>query len=216
MLVDQGSRQLVIMSYPMPYLLGHGKSATEETAEVLGDLRVNLPQVKLELTEGLGAAPRIADLVVERVHDLDGVAPAPDDRTGDVGVMLVKGRIRTQYEDCHWMQELGRMVEQQLGMGYAVEVALPHYGDPTRSAAAARLVEERQVVAVIFIPYLFFPGLILHLILQGKVMGGIKGIQQKYPDLALHLTPPLGVDVRVVAVAAERVREVWHRTAGVK
>lgn len=84
MLADQGLRQLVIM----PYLLGHGKHATEEMEEVLGDLRASLPGVQLELTKGLGADSRMADLVVERVHNLDGVASTPADRKGDVGVML--------------------------------------------------------------------------------------------------------------------------------
>ena len=63
-LAEQGLQRLVIM----PYLLGHGKHATEEMEEVLGELRANLPQVQLELTQGLGADPRMADLVVERVH----------------------------------------------------------------------------------------------------------------------------------------------------
>jgi hypothetical protein len=44
------------------------------------------------------------------------------------------------------------MVEQRLGMGYAVEVAQSHFGDPTMPAAA-RLVEERRVSAIIFVPY---------------------------------------------------------------
>lgn len=206
-LADQGLQQLVIM----PYLLGHGKHATEEMAEVLEDLRASLPQVQLELTEGLGADPRMADLVVERVHDLDGVAPTPADGNGDVGILLVKAGTKTQYDDCLWMQELGQMVEQRLGMGYAVEVAQSHYGDPTMPAAAAKLVEERQVSSVICVPYLFFPGLIL----QRNVLGGMKELQEKYPNVVMQVTPPLGVDDRVVAVAADRVREVWHQTAEV-
>jgi len=206
-LAAQGLQQLVIM----PYLLGHGKHATEEMEEVLKDLRASLPQVRLELTQGLGADPRMADLVVERVRDLDGVAPAPADRTGDVGVMLVKAGTKTQYDDCFWMQDLGQMVEQRLGMGYAVEVAQSHYGDPTMAAAAAKLVEERGVSSLIFVPYLFFPGLIL----QRNVLGGMRELLERYPNIAMQVTPPLGVDDRVVAVAADRVRQVWRRTSGV-
>jgi sirohydrochlorin ferrochelatase len=205
-LADQGLRQLVIM----PFLLGHGKHATEEMAEVLEDLRASLPQVRLELTDGLGADPRMADLVAERVHDLDGVAPAAAIGKGDVGVMLVKAGTKTKYDDCRWLQELGQMVERRLGKGYAVEVAQSHYGDPTMPVAAAKLVEERRVSAVIFVPYLFFPGLIL----QRNVLGGMKDLQEKYPEVDLHVTPPLGVDDRVVAVAADRVRASWHRASG--
>ena len=206
-LAEQGLQRLVIM----PYLLGHGKHATEEMEEVLGGLRANLPQVQLELTQGLGVDPRMAELVVERVHDLDGVAPTPADGKGDVGILLVKAGTKTQYDDCLWMQELGQMVEQRLGMGYAVEVAQSHYGDPTMPGAAAKLVEERGVSSVVFVPYLFFPGLIL----QRNVLGGMKELQKKYPKVAMHIAPPLGVDDRVVAVAADRVRDVWRQTAGV-
>ena len=206
-LAEQGLRRLVIM----PYLLGHGKHATEEMEEVLGELRANLPQVQLELTQGLGADPRMADLVVERVHDLDGVAPTPADGKDDVGILLVKAGTKTQYDDCLWMRELGEMVEQRLGMGYAVEVAQSHYGDPTMPGAAAKLVEERGVSSVVFVPYLFFPGLIL----QRNVLGGMKELQKKYPKVAMHIAPPLGVNDRVVAVAADRVRDVWSQNAGV-
>ena len=206
-LAEQGLQRLVIM----PYLLGHGKHATEEMEEVLGELRANLPQVQLELTQGLGSDPRMADLVVERVHDLDGDAPTPTDGKGDVGILLVKAGTKTQYDDCLWMQELGQMVEQRLGMGYAVEVAQSHYGDPTMPVAAAKLVEDRGVSSVVFVPYLFFPGLIL----QRNVLGGMKELQKKYLNVAMHISPPLGVDDRVVAVAADRVRDVWRKTAGV-
>jgi sirohydrochlorin ferrochelatase len=36
-------------------------------------------------------------------------------------------------------------------------------------------------------------------------------LQEKYPDISMTVTPPLGVDDRLVAVAADRVREVWAR-----
>jgi sirohydrochlorin ferrochelatase len=97
------------------------------------------------------------------------------------------------------------MVERELGLGYAVSVAQSHYGDPTMEAGAAPLVEERGISSIRCVPYLFFPGMIL----RRNVLGGMHRLQEKYPDISLTVTPPLGVDGRLVAVAADRVREVW-------
>jgi sirohydrochlorin ferrochelatase len=194
----------------MPYLLGHGKHATLELDEVLDELRAEIPQIQLYLADGLGADSRLADLVVERVRDLDGSAP-PAPRAGrPAGILLVKAGTKTQYDDCLWLEELGQMVEKGLGLGYAVAVAQSHYGDPTMEAAAAHLVEERKVSSIICVPYLFFPGMIL----RRNVLGGMERLQQKYPDVPMLATPPLGVDDRLVAVAADRVREVWDREDG--
>ena len=201
LLAGRGLDQVVIM----PYLLGRGKHATEELEEVLGELKLQVPQVQLRLTDGLGADPRLADLVVERVRDLDGTPALTPNDGHSVGVMVVKAGTRTQYDDCIWLQELGQMVERQLGAGYAVEVAQSHYGDPTMEAASARLVEGRGVSAVVCVPYLFFPGMIL----RRNVLGGLDQIQERYPEVVLSVTPPMGVDDRVVAATAERVRRVW-------
>ena len=202
-LAERGMDQVVIM----PYLLGQGKHATEELEEVLEELREQSPQVQLALTRGLGSDPRLADLVVERVRDLDGTPGLTPGRGRTVGVLLVKAGTRTQYDDCLWLQELARIAEEQLGEGYAVEIAQSHYGDPTMAFAAERLVEERGVSAVLCVPYLFFPGMIL----KRNVLGGMQAAREKYPNVEMHVAPPLGVDDRVVAVAADRVREVWGR-----
>ncbi len=202
-LADRGLDQVVIM----PYLLGQGKHATEELEEVLEELREQSPQVQLALTRGLGSDPRLADLVVERVRDLDGTPSLTPNEGRKVGILLVKAGTRTQYDDCLWLQELARLAEGRLGEGYAVEIAQSHYGDPTMEYASARLVEERGVSAVLCVPYLFFPGMIL----KRNVLGGMKAAQEKYPHVEMHVAPPLGVDDRVVAVAADRVREVWSR-----
>jgi sirohydrochlorin ferrochelatase len=205
LLANQGLERVVVM----PYLLGHGKHATLELDEVLDGLRVQMPQVRLYLADGLGADPRLADLVVERIHDLDGSAPPASPAGRPVGILLVKAGTRTQYDDCLWLEELGQMVEKGLGLGYAVAVAQSHYGDPTMEAAAARLVAERGASSIICVPYLFFPGMIL----RRNVLGGMERLQQKYPGVPIIATPPLGVDDRLVAVAADRVREVWDREA---
>lgn len=201
LLADQGFRRVVLM----PYLLGHGKHATMELDEVLEELKAKTPEVQLYLTDGLGADPRLAELVVERVQDLGGRASGSSGRTA--GVLLVKAGTKTQYDDCRWLDQLGRMVENRLGLGYAVAVAQSHYGDPTMDDAAATLVEERGAASILCVPYLFFPGMIL----QRNVLGGMARLQEKYPDLPMSVAPPLGVDDRVVAVSADRVREVWER-----
>ncbi len=208
-LVEQGFRQVVLM----PYLLGHGKHATLELDEVLADLKAQSPQAQLYLSQGLGADGRLADLVVERVQDLNHSVPsagqpeAKEDRPA--GVLLVKAGTKTQYDDCQWMKDLGQMVENRLGLGYAVAVAQSHYGDPTMDDAAASLVETRQVSSIICVPYLFFPGLIL----QRNVLGGLARLEERYPEIPMAATPPLGVDDRLISVAADRIREVWQGQA---
>jgi sirohydrochlorin ferrochelatase len=75
-------------------------------------------------------------------------------------------------------------------------------------AAAARLVEQRRVSSLTCVPYLLFPGLIL----QRNVLGTMNRLQEQYPDLSMSVTPPLGTDRRLAAVAADRVQEVWRRS----
>ena len=203
LLAARGRNEVVVM----PYLLGHGRHATDELDEVLDEARRLSPGVELTLASGFGADPRLADLVVDRVRDLDGTPGLSPEGGRTVGVLVVKAGTKTQYDDCIWLRDLGRMVEQQLGAGYAVDVAQSHYGDPTMEYATANLVEDRGVSTLVCVPYLFFPGMIL----KRNVLGGMNAAKEKYPRIPMHVTPPLGVDDRVVAVAADRIREVWNR-----
>lgn len=204
LLSEQGVGNVVVM----PYLLGNGKHATLEMDEMLDEVRARLSQVQLHLADGLGADARIADLVVERISDLGTAAPLPAPGRS-VGILLVKAGTRTQYDDCQWLAQLGQMVENRLGLGYAVDVAQSHYGDPTMEFAAARLVSERGVSAIICVPYIFFPGLIL----TRNVLGTMDQLQSQYPGLTMAIAPPLGVDDRLIAVAADRIREIQNRAA---
>lgn len=204
LLSEQGVENVVVM----PYLLGNGKHATLEMDEMLDEVRARLPQVQLHLADGLGADARIADLVIERIADLGTAAPLPAPGR-NVGILLVKAGTRTQYDDCQWLAQLGQMVENRLGLGYAVDVAQSHYGDPTMEFAAARLVSERSVSAIICVPYIFFPGLIL----TRNVLGTMDKLQSQYPGLTMAIAPPLGVDDRLIAVAADRIREIQNRAA---
>ena len=191
----------------MPFLLGQGKHATLELDEMLAELRTQSPQMQIYLAEGLGADPHLADLVVQRVLGMRGLLPSPNGGGHTTGVLLVKAGTQTQYDDCQWLEELGQLVEKRLGPGYAVAAAQSHYGDPTMDSATRYLVEERQASAVLCVPYLFFPGLIL----KRNVLGGMDRQRLEYPDVPMAVAPPLGVDDRVVAVAAARVRKLWER-----
>ena len=202
-LAEAGVRRVVIA----PYLLGNGKHATLEMDEVLEDIAAESPGVELRLAQGLGADTRIADLVRERISALPEYAMGPSDGR-PTGVMLVKAGTQTRYDDCLWLKELGSWVERDLGENYAVSVAQSHYGDPTMEFAAAELIEERGVGSIICAPYLFFPGLIL----QRNVLGTMNKLQETYPNIAMSVAPPLGVDDRLVQVASDRVRAAQAAT----
>ncbi|MYC29180.1 MAG: hypothetical protein F4X65_03695 [Chloroflexi bacterium] len=202
-LSERGMNRVVVL----PYLLGNGKHATVEMYEMLDDIRAQTPSVELVLAEGLGADQRLAGLVVDRIRDLGERAPYPG-QGKKVGVLLVKAGTRTQFDDCLWLAELGEMVEGQLGEGYAVDVAQSHYGDPTMEAATARLIEGQGVSSLICAPYIFFPGLIL----TRNVLGTMEKLQEEYPAIPMTVAPPLGVDDRLISVAADRIRQVWARS----
>lgn len=202
MLAEQGVQRVIVQ----PYLLGNGKHATLEMAEVLDDIAAAAPGVSVYLADGLGADHRIADLVKDRIAALPGAAAnAVGGRP--VGILVVKAGTQTRYDDCLWLQELGSWIEHDLGANFAVAIAQSHYGDPTMDAAAANLVNDRRVGSLICVPYLFFPGLIL----QRNVLGTMRRLQETYPAIPMWVAPPLGVDDRLVAVAGDRVREAQRR-----
>jgi len=63
------------------------------------------------------------------------------------------------------------------------------------------------VSSIMCVPYLFFPGIIL----QRNVIGGMEQIQERYPKVAMSVTAPLGVGDKIVAITADRVRQVWNQ-----
>jgi len=202
MLDDRGFHQVVVA----PFLLGNGKHATLEMNEIIDEVRGQLPGIQLHLADGLGADPDLADLVVQRVRELEqSTEPEPGRR----GILVVKAGTKTEYDDCIWLEDLGQMVESRLGPDYAVAVAQSHYGDPTMESAAARLADTHRVTSIMCVPYLFFPGIIL----QRNVISGLEQIKARYPQVSVSVTPPLGVDDRIVAITADRVRQVWRQAA---
>ena len=201
---ERGVRQVALV----PFLLGNGKHATLELLEIVEESRVKAPDVQVHLAEGLGADPLMANLVVQRIQGMLGPSRLQPSNGHNAGILLVKAGTKTIYDDCQWLEELGTLVEEKLGPGYAVGVAQSHYGDPTMEAAAKRLVDERHVSSITYVPYLFFPGLIL----KRNVLGSMTRLQDQYPGLPMAVTPPLGPDEQVVSVVANRVRELWART----
>jgi sirohydrochlorin ferrochelatase len=205
MLDDRGFHQVVVA----PFLLGNGKHATLEMNEIIEEVQAELPGVQLHLAAGLGTDPNLAELVVQRVRELEGQAETTGTGSGPKGILVVKAGTKTEYDDCIWLEELGQLVENSLGSDYAVAVAQSHYGDPTMDDAAAKLAETRGVSSIMCVPYIFFPGIIL----QRNVIGGMEQIKERYPNIVMSVTPPLGVDDKIVSITADRVRQVWSQAA---
>lgn len=204
---DRGYDRVVMA----PFLLGNGKHATLEMNEIIEEVRGQLPDIQLHLAGGLGMDSKLAELVVQRVKGLEASSEhsGTDQGTGPHGILLVKAGTKTEYDDCVWLEELGQLIEDKLGDNYAVAVSQSHYGDPTMDTAATKLAETRGVSSIICVPYIFFPGIIL----QRNVIGGLEEIKERYPHIAVSMTPPLGVDDRIMSIAADRVRQVWSQTA---
>jgi sirohydrochlorin ferrochelatase len=137
MLDDRGIHNVVLA----PFLLGNGKHATLEMNEILEEVRGQLPGIQLHLAAGLGLDPNLADVVVQRVRELEGST------------------------------------------------------------------DLRGVSSIMCVPYLFFPGIIL----QRNVIGGMEQIKERYPKVAMSVTAPLGVGDKIVAITADRVRQVWNQ-----
>ena len=207
MLNDRGYNQIVVT----PFLLGNGKHATLEMNEIIEEVQEQLPGLQLHLADGLGLDTNLADLVVQRVKELEASDEhsASDQGAGPHGILLIKAGTKTEYDDCIWLEELGQLIEDRLGTEYAVAVAQSHYGDPTMDDAAARLAETLGVSSIMCVPYIFFPGIIL----QRNVIGGLEEIKARYPHIAMSMTPPLGVDDKIMSIAADRVKKVWNQTA---
>lgn len=202
-LKNRGFRQVAIV----PFLLGSGKHATLEMEEIIQEIQDGAPDVRMHLVSGLGTDPLLAALVVQRVQGLADKAAFQPINGRTSGVVLVKAGTKTIYDDCIWLRELGELVEGSLGPGYAVSVAQSHYGDPTMEEAAEILVKEREVSSLMYVPYLFFPGIIL----KRNVLGTMSELQETYPGIPMTVTPPLGADGPAVEVAAQRVRQLWSR-----
>ena len=201
-LVSEGCTDITVM----PFLLGQGTHTTDDLEEEIGKSLKAHPQARIKASDVFGSDPALVEIVARRVlgqpTSLNGKSP-----NAPTGVMLVKAGTRSQAEDHLWLYKMGGMLEERLGAGYVVAVAQSHFGSPTMEEAAAELVEKRGVSDVTCVPYIFFPGLIL----TRNIIGGLKSLGQKYPDVDFEVTPTLGVEDGLVELTARRVLDASYR-----
>ncbi len=195
-LVAEGCATITVM----PFLLGQGTHPTDDLEEEIARALAAHPQVSIKASDIFGSDPMLVDIVASRVLG-QGAALNGNSAGAPTGVMLVKAGTRSPADNHLWLYDMGKMLEERLGAGYAVAVAQSHFGPPTMEAAVAELVEKRGVAAVTCVPYIFFPGLIL----TRNIMGGLEALGQKYPAVGFRLTPTLGVEDKLVELTARRI-----------
>ena len=200
-LVSEGRTSITVM----PFLLGQGTHTNDDLEEEIARSLVEYPQARIKASDVFGSDPALVEIVMERVQGHD-VSLNGKSGSAPKGVMLVKAGTRSTAENHLWLFKMGRMLEERLGAGYAVSVAQSHFGSPTMEEAAAELVEKRGVSAVTCVPYIFFPGLIL----TRNILGGLKTLGKKYPDVGFEVTPTLGVEDGLVELTARRVLDASY------
>ena len=200
-LVSEGCTDITVM----PFLLGKGTHTTDDLEEEIARSLETYPQARIKASDVFGPDPALVEIVVDRVQ-AQGAMLNGKARGAPTGVMLVKAGTRSSSENHLWLFEMGRLLQERLGSGHAVAVAQSHFGSPTMEEAAVELVEERGVSEVTCVPYIFFPGLIL----TRNIMGGLKALGQKYPDVGFEVTPTLGVEDGLVELTARRVLDASY------
>ena len=196
---DKGLSRITVM----PFLLGKGTHLTDDLNEEIDKALELSPGMDILPSAPLGCDPALADIVVDRVlaqtRELNGAV-----NTSPRGVMLVKAGTRSRQEDHQWFRDFGGLVGKKLGGGFAVAVAQSHFGSPGMEEAVRQLTE-RGVSSIICVPYIFFPGLIL----TRNIEGGIDELRTNFREIAFSITATLGIDDRLVRLAASRIQDVW-------
>lgn len=65
-LVAEGYREIIIA----PWFLTNGLHIQQDIPEILAELRVSYPQIKIELARPLGADSRLADILLDRIREV--------------------------------------------------------------------------------------------------------------------------------------------------
>lgn len=192
-LTSAGVNNIVIF----PFLLGNGKHATLEMEELKEDLCSKHPEIILNITEGIGADFRLASVIKDRAN----VVLENSVTNETQGIIIVKAGTKTEYDDCLWLNDLSLEVQKQLNESYVITYAQSHFGLPEIDERTNYLIEQYGVTRITFVPYVFFPGLIL----QRNIMGSINKYQQLFPDIEFALCPPLGITSELCDIAVDRV-----------
>ncbi len=66
--IAQGATKIIVM----PYFLHLGMHMQKDLPEMMGELRAKHPAVELLLGQHIGFHPKLAEIVIERINDLDG------------------------------------------------------------------------------------------------------------------------------------------------
>ena len=195
-LTSDGVNNIVIF----PFLLGNGKHATLEMEELKEDLCSKHHEIILNITEGIGADFRLASVIKDRAN----VVLENSVTNETQGIIIVKAGTKTEYDDCLWLNDLSLEVQKQLNESYVITYAQSHFGLPEIDERTNYLIEQYGVTRITFVPYVFFPGLIL----QRNIMGSINKYQQLFPDIEFALCPPLGITSELCDIAVDRVSSV--------
>lgn len=180
-----------------PFLLGNGKHATLEMEELKEDLSSKHPGITLNITRGIGADYRLANIIKERAS----VVVDEIDENAKHGVIIVKAGTKTEYDDCEWLKEISDQVQVELGESYVTTYAQSHYGVPEIDERTNYLIQNHDIKEITFVPYVFFPGLIL----QRNIMGNIKKYQEHFNNVEFSLCPPLGITSELRDIAIDRI-----------
>jgi sirohydrochlorin ferrochelatase len=135
-------------------------------------------------------------------------SPPARPTAGHLGVVLVNRGVRRQYDDGSRLAELCRLLGERLNGevgGHAgdalVAPALAENSPRTVEVVAAELIG-RGARRIVVLPYLHFPGKVL----LESVVPATERARAAHPEVPHMLAATLGVDDRIVAVCAERVR----------
>lgn len=191
-LARRGHHRIVVM----PYFLFDGRHVTEEIPAELKRLGGLVPRVEICCTPTLGLDPRLADIVVERLRQA-----LPRMGEDKLGVIVVNRGSHRQYDPGIRLRQLVSLVRGRLGEGVLVEPAHAEYASPTIEEAASGLVGWGARLIVV-VPYILFPGKVLY----DNILPAVEGCRRKYSGAAFLVAETLGVDDRMVDIAAERVR----------
>lgn len=205
-LAAAGTRHAVLM----PYFLFEGREIQSDIPNELAHLHDLHPTLAVTMAANLGIHPNMIAAAADRVRQAlnDAERPPRGGETERVGVVLVNRGVRRQYDDGSRLNELCRLLRDELagslGEGTLVAPALAENSPQTVEAAASGLIAQ-GVQHIVVLPYLHFPGKVL----IDSVIPATERARAAHQAVKHELAATLGVDDRIVAVCAERIRAAF-------